>query len=173
MSSMSRTFSFVFVLILISSCQNTTLISKVETISGHYGNTDWIKGSDSTSFSKLEDVIAQADYEFYLDQDDRLDPVNGSHKTPISLPRTIEDVVEGRRAFPGFVVVQLHKLAQIDEVDARVMRVNQCFFAKGADRVLVTGFRGFGRQIYSDRIKKPSKTSHSNRHLPPCQQHHP
>ena len=162
MSSTSRTFPFVFALILISGCHNTTLVSKVDTISGSYGNTDWIRGSDSTRFSKLENVIAQADYEFYLDQDERLDPVNGSHKTPIPLPRTIEDVVEGQRAFPGFVVVQLHKLAQIDEVDARVMRVNQYFFAQGADRVLVTGFRGFGRQIYSDRIKKPNKTS--NRH---------
>lgn len=160
-------------LILISGCQNTTLISKVETISGSYGNTDWVRGSDSTGFSKLEDVIAQADYEFYLDQDELLDPVNGSHKSPISLPRTTENVVEGRRAFPGFVVVQLHKLAQIDEVDARVMRVNQYFFAQGADRVLVTGFRGIGRQIYSDRIKKPNKMSHSQRQKQPGQQRHP
>ena len=165
---MSRTFSFVFALILISGCQSTTLISKVETISGSYGNADWIRGSDSTSFSKLEDVIAQADYEFYLDEDEQLDPVNGSHKTPILLPRTIEDVIEGRRAFPGFVVVQLHKLAQIDDVDARVIRANQYFFAQGADRVLVTGFRGSGRQIYSDRIKKPNKTRHSNPYQPPC-----
>ena len=163
MFSISRTFSFVFALILISGCQNTTHISKVETIFGPYGNNDWIGGSDSTSFSKLEDAIAQADYEFHLDQDERLDPVKGFHGKPISLPRTMEDMVDGRRAFPGVVVVQLHKLAQIDEVDARVMRVNQYFFAQGADRVLVTGFRGFGRQIYSDRIRNPDKPWRANR----------
>lgn len=163
MFSTSRTFPLVFALILISGCQSTTLISKVETISGSYGNTAWIGGADSTAFSKLENVIAQADYEFYLDQNEHLDPMHGSHMTPISLPRTIEHVVDGRRAFPGFVVVQLHKLAQIDDVDARVMRVNQYFFAQGADRVLVTGFRGFGRQIYSDKIKKPNKSWRANR----------
>lgn len=133
------------------------VISQAATALGPYGNTEWVGGADDKGFTKLHEVIAQADFEFYLDDDDQLKPAGGLNKTTIRLPRSIgdKDTVHGR--FPGFVVVQLHKLAQIDGVEERVARVNDYFFAEGAHRVLVTGFRGNGRAIYSDRIKKPNK----------------
>jgi predicted AAA+ superfamily ATPase len=67
-------------------------------------------------------------------------------------------MLANQRKYPGFVVVQLHKLAQIDEVESRVTRINEFFFGCGAERVLVTGFRGMGRSIYSDKIEKRRKT---------------
>jgi hypothetical protein len=140
---------------LISGCQNTMVISQVTTASGPYGNTEWIGGADDKGFTKLHEVIAQAAFEFYLDDDDQLEPVRGINKTAIRLPRSIGDAATVQTRFPGFVVVQLHKLAQIEGVDERVARVNDYFFAAGAHRVLVTGFRGNGRAIYSDRIRKP------------------
>jgi hypothetical protein len=158
MLSIPRIFPILIAMALIAGCQNTILISQVATASGPYGNTHWI-GLDDKRFAKLHEVISQADFEFYLDDDDKLEPVHGSHKTTISLPRPIGNTVIEQGDFPGFVVVQQHKIAQIYDVDERVRHVNQFFFAKGADRVLVTGFRGSGRQIYSDRIKKPNKAS--------------
>jgi hypothetical protein len=143
---------------LISGCQNTTIISQVATSSGPYGNTEWIGGADDKGFTKLHEVIAQAGFEFHFDDDDQLEPVRGLNKTTITLPRSVGDTATVQARFPGFVVVQLHKLAQIEGVDERVARVNDYFFAGGAHRVLVTGFRGNGRAIYSDRIKKPNKS---------------
>lgn len=161
MFSIPRMLSFASALVLLPGCQSTTLISKVETVSGAYGNTDWIGVSDRRGLDKLQQVIAAADYEFHLDDEGELEPVNGSHRRPFKLPRIFMNGGGGQGQFPGFVVVQLHKLAQIDEVDAKVSCVNEFFFAQGADRVLVTGIRGSGRQIYSDRTKSDIKSAHS------------
>ena len=163
MITIQRIIPAFIALSMISGCRNTIVISEVATASGQYGKTEWVGFFDDQGVSKLHklhEVIEQADFEFYLDHDDQLEPVRGSHKQTIRLPRSIGDTDAGQERFTGFVVVQLHKLAQIEKLDERVSRVNQFFFAEGANRVLVTGFRASGRAIYSDRIKKPNKPAH-------------
>lgn len=143
----------------LASCHSTAPISQPSTASGPYDHIDWVGGRDDNGFTILEIVIARSDYEFHLDGDNRLLPADSKGRS-LTLPRTSSAGNRDNRHFPGFVVVQLHKLAQIDDVEDKVLRINEFFFARGANRVLVTGFRGMGRSIYSDKIKKTNKASH-------------
>lgn len=102
------------------------------------------------AFRELEAEIRRADFEFHLDGDDQLIPIG--HSTGRNAPGH-------ELRYPGFVVVQLHKLAQIRGVETKVRRVNGYFFGRGAQRVLVTGFAGSGRSIYSDKVRTGPATS--------------
>jgi len=53
----------------------------------------------------------------------------------------------------GFVVVQLSKAEQVESIRLKVSKLNDFFFTRGADRVLITGYRGSGTRVYSDKSK--------------------
>ena len=143
-------FSFV---LWLASCHSAIPVAQLSTVSGPYDQIDGVGGRDDNRFALLEDVIARSNFEFYLDGDDRLLPADSKGRS-LALPRTSSAGNRDHRHFPGFIVVQLHKLAQIDDVEDKVLRINDFFFSRGANRVLVTGFRGMGKSIYSDKIKK-------------------
>ena len=152
---MCRLLGLALTLHCLVSCQTASSVSEYTP-----GDYDGIAGThlrDRAAFTALEEVIAGADFEFHLDDEDRLLPAGRSSGPPLVLPQSPSSIKKDRHRFQGFVVVQLYKLAQIDGVTDRVARINEFFFAHGADRVLVTGFRGFGRSIYSDRMKKPQQ----------------
>lgn len=148
-----RLFGIALTLHWLVSCQSASPVS--ESRPGAYDGMEWIQGGDQAAFAALEEEIARADFEFHLDDEDRLLPAGRSTGPPLVLAPSRSSIIEGQGRFQGFVVVQLHKLAQIDDVEDRVARINEFFFGHGAGRVLVTGFRGFGRSIYADRMKKP------------------
>lgn len=142
---------------LLVNCQTTSLTTQTEIAPGPYDRIEWISGRDEAGFLELQEEIDRANFEFHLDHEEKLIPADSSMGKELRLSRLVGVGIIDRRKFPGFVVVQLHKLAQIDDVESRVRRINEFFFAQGSERVLVTGFRGMGRSIYSDKIKKPNK----------------
>ena len=142
-----------------ASCSNTEPTSCSFTSAGAYDSIEWVGGRDHNGFARLEDTIAEADAEFYLDGEDMLKRQN-SHEPPFLLPRSGGSKIDFSNSYTGFIVVQLHKLAQIEDVDLKVSRINDFFFSRGVDRVLVTGFRAMGRSVYSDKIRETNKPPH-------------
>lgn len=134
--------------------QDRLFPSGVATSAGPYSGVDWVGLGEGADFENFENEIKKANFEFYLDDEDELECVQGPPQRPFKLPNGGGEVTNSEWVFSGFVVVQLHKLAQLDEVNLRVSRLNDFFFAHGAERLLVTGFRGFGRTIYSDQVKE-------------------
>lgn len=142
---------------IFTGCQHTPPTTTRQFIPGEFGKIQGFSArTERASYHHLENVIESADFEFHLDDEDQL---TASELNPPGsfelLGHTSIDLKSGsKKQFPGFVVVQLHKLAQIDDVKKRVARVNDFFFARDSSRVLVTGFRGMGKSIYSDKIKQ-------------------
>ena len=138
-----------------------------------WGNQFYSMINDERELTTLEQDITKADYEYHYDGDNKLinlgrppQPYDG-----VILTLNQPSGFSLNKDSSGFVVVQLHKLAQIDSVQSKVDRINEYFFTRGADRVLVTGFRGSGRQVYSDKDKvqhfsKPPKSDDLKRGVP-------
>jgi len=148
-------------MLLLAGCRSVSPTGYVDLIPGRHDRVGFYSAFDDwRGFESLENEIGEADFEFHLDEQDRLIPASGSSENGLSLPpysaMRHDAHVQRDRTCRGFVVVQFHKFAQIDAVEQKVSRVNDYFFSRGAQRVLVTGFRGSGRAIYSDKVTKPN-----------------
>ena len=158
-------------MLLLAGCRSVSPTGYVELIPGRHDRVGFYSAFDDwRGFESLEKEIGEADFEFHLDEVDRLIPASGSSENSLLLPPSAaagsEALTRSDRTFRGFVVVQLHKLAQIDSVEQKVSRVNDYFFSRGAQRVLITGFRGSGRAVYSDKVTKPNKQRREARVTP-------
>ena len=148
---------------LFTGCQHTQPTITRQFIPGEFEKIQGFSArTERASYVHLENVIESADFEFHLDHEDQLSSSElNPHESFELFRHTSIGLNSGsKKQFPGFVVVQLHKLAQIDDVEDRVARVNDFFFARGSTRVLVTGFRGMGKSIYSDKVKISSRPDH-------------
>ena len=146
---MNPLVTFAFVTILLVSCQSRQVTPALS--SATYDGVRWISAFDQRdSFLRLEKEIERADFEFHLDGEEIL--LSQSKKyADFALPSLGDPLSRDSRFEDAFVVVQLRKLAQMEQVEKKVVRINAYFFFNGAKRVLVTGFRGSGRSIYSDK----------------------
>ena len=150
---------------VFSGCHNSAPMIDNAFQPGEFAETGGISAfKDPVEYDKLDAAIKSADFEFHLDERDRLTSMIPSPSDSFEKYRHIafnlgSPSTDGQQ-FPGFVVVQLHKLAQVDAVDHRVNQVNAFFFSRGSSRVLVTGFRGWGRSIYSDKFAQQDEADH-------------
>jgi len=140
------------VVLVLNCCTapHNRLDSVVETMPGAWPRM--FCGGDEPSFTRLCTDSDSADLQLEYTGERKLI----SHQEGIQIPthRNISELSDyfGSQDKKEFAVVALHKLAQIESVEETVLEINALLFSSGYQRVLVTGYRGFGREVYSDRV---------------------
>lgn len=140
---------------LFMGCQSLKPFSEYSQVSAAtYDDVKWVSAfNQKGEFLSLYKDIERADFEFHLNGEENL-LSQRKEGVDFLLPKRRANSSSNKLFYDAFIVVQFHKVAQLAQVDEKVSRVNAYFFSSGAKRVLITGLRGSGVSIYSDKISK-------------------